>query len=215
MACDRYIVLRGAPRKTFRLDHYARLAGIPTPPMNPRLYYDDWDSAHLDKHGLEHKRFVAVCTGATWETKRWPVENWRALRDALTNDGHTVVQLGKNDDRIGANRDLLGATSVRDAACVLRAARLLVSCDSGLMHLALAAGTPVLALFGPTDPSILVRENAPLTVLTNGRTCQGCWNHSPDAKVEGVCPLDISPCMGTLAVETVFARARELLGAGP
>ncbi|NUM56842.1 MAG: glycosyltransferase family 9 protein [Candidatus Hydrogenedentes bacterium] len=213
LLCDRYIVLRGAPRDVFRLDHYARISGIPTPPMLPRLYYDDWNSDAVARAGLETKSFVAVSTGATWETKRWPIDRWRELCETLQSGGYTPAQLGKGDERIGAAYDFVDRTSVREAACVLRHARLLITCDSGLMHLALAAGTPVLALFGPTDPRILVRNSAPLSFLTNERPCQGCWNHSPDAKAEGVCPLGISPCMGTLAVETVLARARELLGA--
>lgn len=213
--CDRHIMLRGAPRHVFRLDHYARGAGIPTPPTSPRLYYDDWESTKLQEMGIEPKRFVAVSTGATWDTKRWPIDRWHELCRSLASDGHTVVQLGKGDEHAGASHDLVDATSAQEAARVLRNARLLISCDSGLMHLALAAGTPVLALFGPTDPFVLVRESVPLTVVTNARPCQGCWNHSRDAKEGGVCPLGISPCMGTIAVETVLTRARELLGAGP
>jgi heptosyltransferase-2 len=123
--------------------------------------------------------------------------------------------LGAKDERIAGTHDLLDKTTVREAARILRSARLLIACDSGLMHLALAVGTPVLALFGPTDPTILVRGNVPLSVLTNGRDCKGCWNHSSQAMEEGTCPLGISPCMGTLTVEAVLARARELLGAGP
>ena len=124
------------------------------------------------------------------------------------------MQLGHKDAKLDVRDCLVDATTVLEVASILRAAKLLVTCDSGLMHLALAVGTPVLALFGPTDPSILVRGNAPLTVLTNGRPCQGCWNHSKDAVTEGVCPLGISPCMGSLTIDTVLARARELLGGG-
>lgn len=212
---DRYIVLRGAPRDRFRLDHYAQCAGIPTPPVEPRLYYDDWTCERLSDAGLEGKPFIAVSTGATWETKRWPVDHWNALCESLLADGHTIVQLGTDDVRLDSVHDLVGETTIREAACVLHRARLLISSDSGLMHLALAAGTPVLALFGPTDPAMLVRSSARLIALTNGRPCAGCWNHSPDAKQEGVCPLGISPCMETLAPEAVATRARELLHARP
>lgn len=211
---DRWVTLRGAPRTGFRLDCYARKAGIPTPPSDPRLYYDDWDLPRLAELGLREKEFAAVCTGATWETKRWPTANWQTLCDALCGDGHAVLQLGLGDEPLAVPYTLLNATTVREAACALRAAKVLVSSDSGLMHLALAVGTPVVALFGPTDPTILVRGSVPLIVLTNGRPCQGCWNHTSQAVEEGVCPLGISPCMGPLAVDAVLARVRGLLGAG-
>ncbi|MCC6152216.1 MAG: glycosyltransferase family 9 protein [Candidatus Hydrogenedentes bacterium] len=212
--CDRYILLRGAPRGIFRLDHYARLAGIPTPPMNPRLYYEEWTAPQLTAAGLDSMRIVAICNGGTWKTKRWPQENWQRLCDALARAGHRIVQVGKDDDSIKNVLDLTNRTSVREAACVLRRARLLISNDSGLMHLALAVGTPVLSLFGPTLPAMLVRTSAQLTALTNERDCQGCWNRPAVLMTEGTCPLGISPCMGTIPVDTVLARAHELLGDG-
>ena len=212
--CDRFISLREAPRGVFRLDHYASLAGIHTPPMNPRLYYDDWSVPQLVSVGMTSKQFIAVNNGGTWETKRWPQQNWQALCDALTHAAYEVAQLGRGDARIANVANLTGKTSVHDAACALRHARLLISSDSGLMHLALAVGTPVLALFGPTIPAMLVRTNTPLTALTNERDCQGCWNRPIVKMTEGVCPLSISPCMGTISVETVLARAYKLLDDG-
>jgi heptosyltransferase-1 len=210
--CDRYIQLRGAPRDVFRLDHYARIAGIPTPPMNPRLYYEEWTAPQLAAAGLDSKRFVAVCSGATWETKRWPQENWRQLCDALAQVDHVVVQLGRDDERIANTLDLTNTTSISEAARILRHARLLISNDSGLMHLALSVGTPVLALFGPTIPAMLVRTSTQFTVITNGRDCQGCWNRPGVEMPEGTCPLGISPCMGTISVNDVLANAQRLLG---
>lgn len=209
---DMFMLLRGARRDEVRLEHTARVARIPPPTTAPRLYYDDWRSELLEREGLVGKPFVVVSTGATWATKRWPIAHWRRLCGALADAGHTVVQIGSEADRrAGAAHDFAGRTTVREAACILRRARLLVSCDSGPMHLALAVGTPVLALFGPTDPAMLVHETAPLTAITNGRPCHGCWNHSRDEMKEGVCPLGIAGCMSTIAPETVAACARGLL----
>ncbi len=210
--CDRYVLLRGAPRDAFRLDHYARLAAIPTPPMNPRLYYEDWTASQLAEAGIKPKQFIAVSSGATWDTKEWPMANWQQLCRALANDGHTVVQVGHNDSRIEAVHDLVDRTTVRDVACVLRHAQLLVCNDSGLMHLALAVGTPVLGLFGPTNAAMLVRASTKLLAMTNGRNCQGCWNSPTVQMTEGTCPLNISSCMETLTVDSVLEGARELLG---
>ena len=86
-----------------------------------------------------------------------------------------------------------------------------VTSDSGLMHLALAVGTPVVALFGPSEPSILVRNNPRFHTLTNERECQGCWNVSQAMTEPGVCPLGIKDCMDPVAVDDVLAQIDVLL----
>ncbi|MCC6486069.1 MAG: glycosyltransferase family 9 protein [Candidatus Hydrogenedentes bacterium] len=210
--CDRYILLRGAPRDVFRLEHYARCAGIPTPEANPRLYFDNWECASAAGIRGEGSSFIAVSTGASWPTKRWPTAQWQELCQTLEAEGHRVVQVGKDDEAAGARVSLMNRTSLWETACILRAAKLLICCDSGLMHLALAAGTPVLALFGPTTPSILIREGAACESVANGRPCGGCWNVSQEMTEPGVCPRGIAPCMETIAVAAVLERVRECLG---
>ncbi|MCC6695293.1 MAG: glycosyltransferase family 9 protein [Candidatus Hydrogenedentes bacterium] len=209
--CDRYILLRGAPRDIFRLEHYARRAGIPTPEANPRLYFDTWECASAIESCGHGSPFIAVCTGASWATKRWPAAHWRELCQTLEGEGHRVVQVGKDDEPAGAGVSLMNRTSLWQTACVLRAARLLICCDSGLMHLALAAGAPVLALFGPTTPSILIREGTSCACIANGRPCGGCWNVSQEMTEPGVCPRGIASCMESISVADVMARVRECL----
>lgn len=208
---DRIVVLRGAPRDRFRLECYAERAGIPVPSARPRLYYNDWSSPALDGLPRAGQTLVALAPGASWPTKRWPADSWRALAAALIARGHDVVGMGVADDPdVGSGHSLRGRTGVRDAACVLRAARLLVACDSGLMHLALAAGTPVLALFGPTDPGILIRDEPLLTVMSNERDCRGCWNAGRMAD-PGVCPLGVADCMETVSSDRVLECVEGIL----
>ena len=211
LPCDRYILLRGAPRDVFRLDHYARCAGIPTPEGNPRLYFQDWDCAAVAEARGDAASYIAVCTGASWSTKRWPAAHWRELCQTLEAEGHRVVQVGKDDEPAGASVSLMNRTSLWETACILRAAKLLICCDSGLMHLALAAGTPVLALFGPTTPSILIREGASCECVANGRPCGGCWNVSQEMTEPGVCPRGIASCMESITVAAVVGLVRESL----
>lgn len=212
---DRYILLRGAPRDIYRLAHYAQRAGVSVPHTQPRLYFEDWATPLLGE--IEGTGpLVAVSTGASWATKRWPIAHWRVLCAALIESGARVVQLGKNDERIGSGTCLVDRTSVREAGCVLRAASVFVCCDSGLMHLALAAGARTVALFGPTDPSILIRDNPDLVVIRSERACHGCWNRAPEAFAEGTCPEGIEPCcLETIRPETVIARVRGCIERGP
>jgi ADP-heptose:LPS heptosyltransferase len=208
---DRYILLRHASRDRNRLEHYAETADIPVPEARPTLTYRDWDCEHAHRLPRE-SMLIAVSAGATWPTKRWPTKFWRRLCVDLEVMGCGLVELGtEEDEAIGEGVLLVGQTSVREAARILRTARLYVGCDSGLMHLALAVGTPVVALFGPTDPAILVRPDPNLYVVTNGRECQGCWNGEQAMLEPGVCPLGVSECLGTIEPKAVLARVRSAL----
>lgn len=215
---DEYRLLRDAARDVPRLEHYAARAGLPHPSQwrttrRPHLQYWNWHVDLLDELPEAGPR-VVLCSGASWPTKRWPVDRWRGLANGLTALGCQVVQLGHGDAPIGAGVDLAGRTSVREAACVLRSSRLAVVSDSGLMHLARAVGTPTVALFGPTAPGILIAGDPQLHVVTNGRACRACWNESLEMTREGVCPRGIPECLGTIDVATVLETARGLLPGG-
>jgi len=205
---DRYIFLRSGPRHVYRLEHYARCAGIATPDIRPRLYYSNWRAPLIADIG---EPFVAVCADASWATKRWPMERWRVLCRALSDMGYAVVELGTGDEPIGVRHSFIKKTDLREAACMLRAARLLICCDSGLMHLALAAGGRVLALFGPTDPDILARNEPKLTSIVVDRDCRGCWNRAVEFEEPGTCPLNRQTCLDAITPEQVVEQARRIL----
>ncbi|HIJ65342.1 MAG TPA: glycosyltransferase family 9 protein [Candidatus Hydrogenedentes bacterium] len=210
---DRYVLLHGAPRDVYRIEHYARRAGVPAPSTRPCLYCQDWSSALLDELPRGDGCRIAVAAGAGWPTKRWPVENWRDLCRKLEARGYVLVELGLPDDEpIGVGVCLVGKTRVRDAAVVLRHVSLLVCSDSGLMHLALAVGTPVLALFGPIEPSTLIRDEPLLHVIRNGRDCQGCCNIPGKVKELGTCPLGVASCLGPITPDAVLECVEDLIG---
>lgn len=210
---DRYILLRSDARNVTRTEHYARLCHAPTPATRPALHLADWQTPHLD--GLS-RPVVALCSGASWATKCWPIVRWRDLARQLADDGCSIVELGKGDEFIGIGKSLVGQTTVREAACVLRGVNLMICGDSGLMHLALAVGTPTIAMFGPTDPSMLVINDPNLSPILGGCDQQGCWNRWEQAE-PGKCPLaERAPetgarCMEAITVGTVFARAQTIL----
>ena len=78
------------------------------------------------------------------------------------------------------------------------------------MHLSLAAGTPVVALFGPTVPKVLIKNDPRFHPIVNGRDCQGCWNGSMDMIEPGVCPKDIPVCMETIDMDEVLGEITSL-----
>lgn len=204
---DRYIFLRHAARDENRIEHYARIAGVPVPSHKPFVAAEPVDSDWAAPAG----RRVALAPGASWLTKRWPAESWRVLGERLTEFGLDVVVLGNAGESVGAGRDLTGNTTVRDCARILAGADTCVSSDSGLMHLALAVGTPVVALFGPTNPAMVVRDDSRLAIVTNGRECRFCWNNSQEMQEPGVCPRAIADCLGTIDVDTVLKEIQNAL----
>lgn len=207
----RYFKLRGAPRDQSRIDHYRRLLNIRGTVPRPALHFEDFDCELLQKIPAGDDPIVALCRGASWETKRWPDKNWLELGQALERAGARVIVLGQEGEGIDVGTDFTGQTDVHAAACVLHHADLTVSNDSGLMHLSLAADTPTVGLFGPTDPRILIEDDERFHPLTNGRECDGCWNRNMTVNEPHTCPMGIKVCMEPITVNRVLECAHEIL----
>ena len=132
-------------------------------PPQPYLAAEGRKTAAEWLRGLPRPR-IALNVGAARAYKRWPPEHWLELACALLSQGHSLVLVGdKNDAAVVAGIkeklplaahvvDLSGQTTLRELAAVLAECDLVVSGDTGPMHLAVAVGTPVVALFGATDP---------------------------------------------------------------
>ena len=111
--------------------------------------------------GLPHPR-VAMNVGASRAYKRWPVERWAQVAQGVAAADYSLVFVGDAQDAqnvaqitpllTGGFVDLAGKTTLRELASVLAACDLLVTADTGPMHVAVAVGTPVVALFGATNP---------------------------------------------------------------
>lgn len=121
-------------------------------------------AAVRDKWETEGARWIALQPGARWENKRWPAEHFAAIvrRCAAAFPDVRFAILGGAAERplaatIAAaaparTLNLAGGTSLTEMVEWLRLSRLLVSNDTGPLHIAAALGRPVVALFGPTEP---------------------------------------------------------------
>jgi len=158
---------------------------------------------------------VAINPSARWDTKQWPSESFATVGDRLQQNGAArVVLIGGRDERhVGkqvmramrtAPIDLMGQTTLKELIALLRRARLLVTNDSGPMHLAAAVGTPVIALFGPTDPARTGPYGAGHTVLRSGVPCSPCFSRRCTNAIELECLTSIRP-------ENVIEAAMRLL----
>jgi len=133
----------------------------------------------------DHSPFVGINAMTRWPTKNWTPENFAAVADALADGGVPCVFTGAAADRealdavAGAMRTpprrLDGRTSLKTLAAVFRRALVVLSTDTGPMHIAVAVGTPVVALFGPTSPGYTGPYGEGHVVLRAGVECSPCY----------------------------------------
>jgi heptosyltransferase-2 len=189
------------------------------PPVTLGLTAADYAAADawLATRGLS-QGFVAVAPGSIWGTKRWPY--YAELARTLTTP---IVVVGGPDDAAlaatvaaaagGRGHSAAGALPLRASAALLQRAAVLVTNDSAPLHLAVAAGTPVVALFGPTVPEFGFgpRGDADLVLGVAGLDCRPCSPHGPQT-----CPRGHHHCMNRLSIDTVVeAVAHVLTGQAP
>jgi len=151
---------------------------------------------------------------AKWESKLWPAEHWADLARRLAGQDVLLALTGSDSDRAttaaiaqqaglgGRLLDLAGRTGLKQVAALLSLADLLVSTDTGVMHLAAALGTPVVALFGPTDPARTGPYGHGHMVLRLGLECSPCFDRNCD---HPRCLQELMPQAVAAAVEARLA----------
>jgi heptosyltransferase-2 len=167
----------------------------------------------LAERGLDTGPLAALAPGAAHATKRWPVTHWQALAERLRAAGFRVVALGGPEDR-GAARQLgppvesaAGEFTLQETGACLARARVLVSGDTGVMHMATGVGTPVVALFGPTVEAFgFFPYRARTAVLQQDLACRPC-----SASGTARCPLGHHRCLVDLLPDAVAAAVERLV----
>ncbi|GFE58497.1 heptosyltransferase [Geobacter sp. AOG1] len=163
---------------------------------------------------LSGNSFVTIFPGASIPERRWSEERFAAVAALLNERGVSVVAVGGGEDaavgeRILAGRrgvNLAGKTSLLETAAVIARGRLLVSGDSGVLHLAVGLGKPTVSLFGPG----IVRKWAPRgpshIVLNKGLPCSPCtkFGYTSKCSINARCMADITVDEVIQAVELVM-----------
>lgn len=194
----------------------------PPPPevIRPRLYPGETERSLVDALLKDVPRdgasLFALAPGSIWATKRWP--HFPALAARLARLYRIVVIGGADDDALAAEiaraagpERVINATGklslLASTELLSRCAGLLTN-DSAPQHLASAAGTPTLTIFGPTAPEFGFGPLAPRhdVVGHTALPCRPCHPHGPQ-----VCPLGHWKCMKELEVEQVSLALNTLL----
>jgi heptosyltransferase-2 len=165
--------------------------------------------ALLARLGLDRGRpAAALCPGAEYgPAKRWPARYFAELAQGLAAQGCAVWLIGSRNDReaaaeierqsAGVCRNLCGETTLAEAIDLLASAALVVSNDSGLMHVAAALGKPLVALYGSSSPAYTPPLSPNARILKLDLPCSPCFKRE--------CPLGRFNCMMQLTPDRVLA----------
>lgn len=220
-----------APRASFHthaVDWYLSvlpLLGVPVHknftwlPERPEIAAEvnrKWPAPIHPPSSILHPRWLTLQPGARWENKRWPAKYFAELVRALAQqfpEIRFVILGGKDDQSLGEIifqaapercLNLCGATSLPEMIEWVRRCDLMVTNDTGPMHVAAALGKPLVALFGPTAPERTGPYGQLENVLHLELPCSPCLSsHCTFEKTE--------ECLRALAPALVFDRVQKLL----
>lgn len=206
-----------AVEKARRLASFA--TGVPPGPLTfPRLTTPAAESKvgeELDAAGVE--RFALLHVAANWDSKRYPRERWiEVAREIHAATGLTVLWSWGPGERpvvedmareAGRGSVVSFPTTLPELVALISRARVHVGGDSAPLHLAVACGTPVVGLFGPTDPGSLGPLDPADGVVRRVLECSHCHQR--------VCPLGTRACLEELPASSIVSAVTARLGQAP
>ena len=173
----------------------------------------------LNRGEVEKPLRVGLVLGTSWATKEWPQEKWYSLIKSLQYRANFVCLGGPKEatqykplmdsltadgiDQIMLN--MLGKTTLQEVGALIESCDVVVTADTGSLHIALALDKPVVALFGPTDPKLWGPLTGTFKVLVNDELdCLGCRKRR--------CPKPDQYCMSGIEPVRVKKAIFELIG---
>lgn len=172
-----------------------------------------------DIPGSHQAGYIACVIGAALGTKRWPVHKWKEFCAQLE---HPVILLGGPEDKLSGDEiaavdpikvyNACGKFKLNESADLVRKAKLVITNDTGLMHIAAAYKKPVISLWGNTVPSFGMTPyygNVPVSDLilqTSKLWCRPC------SKIGyAKCPLGHFKCMEKISVDELISKVKPRL----
>ncbi|MCD6134843.1 MAG: glycosyltransferase family 9 protein [Candidatus Omnitrophica bacterium] len=214
------VKVKADPFVLHRLNYYLKLLealGIYVDSYQPDFFLDKND---IDKAGdfiqtiAGDKKVVILHPAANWKLKCWPAVYFASLNDLLQEKlGVSVIISGRKDDVLLAEKisalcrykpvSVCGRFNLRELAAIIKKSSLFISADTGIMHLAAAVNTPLVALFGPTSPLITSpRTSSFVRIIQKDVGCKiPCYNLK--------CSNNL--CMKEIKPSEVFQAAAEII----
>ncbi len=204
----------------YYLELLHRAGWIEASPAIPPIRLSVSDAARTDAESAlraagarENAWRCAIAPGASYgAAKCWPPERFALLADRLISEcGADVIFFGTPNEKEIAARirstmkagaiSLVGETSMRDLPALFASCSVFIGNDSGPMHVAAAAGLPVIGIFGSTDPEGTAPVTEQFMLIREAVSCSPCFLRR--------CPVD-HRCMTRITVDSVFAAAMQL-----
>ena len=173
----------------------------------------------LNRGEVEKPLRVGLVLGTSWATKEWSQEKWYSLIKSLQYRANFVCLGGPKEatqykplmDSLAAEGidqvmlNMLGKTTLQEVGALIESCDVVVTADTGSLHIALALNKPVVALFGPTDPKLWGPLTGTFKVLVNDELdCLGCRKRR--------CPKPDQYCMSGIEPVRVKKAIFELIG---
>ncbi len=206
------IKLLDKPRLPLMTDRFLALVGKTSAEMIPPQLRVDLDSqaAFVKRYQLAtDKPVIGFCPGAEFgDAKKWPEAHYGALAKALIDQGYKIWIFGSPADQAAGDMivsiagegciNLAGQTTILEAIDLLAVCQTVVSNDSGLMHVAAAVGTKVVAIYGSTSPAFTPPMSKEARIVSRALDCSPCFERS--------CPLGHKDCLNKLMPEQVLEQ---------
>ncbi len=174
----------------------------------------------IERRGKEEtkEKYIIINPEAQWVAKQWPNENWQSvIKQLLKENKQDIIKIigtqkekaqhllepFKKEKRI---ENCIGKYTLQELVVIIKHAKLMITTDSGPMHIALAMKTKTIGLFGCTDPEILVKGNKYIEIVSSYKSCpkylQFNHNNEPEDKKQVQ--------MRKISVEQVLEKVRKV-----
>jgi len=184
-------------------------ANIPPDCPTPRIVInEDQQNSVIKKFKLTNsKKIVALCPGAEYgEAKRWPASYYAEVAKVKIAQGFQIWLFGSAKDQViaeqinnqveGACVDFTGQTSLAEAVDLMSLVDVVVTNDSGLMHVAAALDKKIIAIYGSSDPGFTPPLNNKAHIISLKLECSPCFKRE--------CPLGHTRCLQDIKPEQVL-----------
>ncbi|MFW6238218.1 MAG: glycosyltransferase family 9 protein, partial [Halanaerobiales bacterium] len=172
----------------------------------------NWAEEFLKENDLGKNKIIGFVVGAGWASKEWPESYFLRLGKLILKQDIPLIIFGGKKERKKAERlsgqmgkqviNVAGKTDIMQLAALMSWCELVVAGDTGPMHVAVAAGTRVVSLFGPTEPWRYRPYGNKHEVIYLNQECQPC--HEKECKKE-------KNCLKELSVNRVFERIQRYI----